>query len=213
MRKSGFTLVELIIVIGITTLLGVILTNTLTQALRGQAKVKIINQVKENGQVVLEQLSNEIKQAEKVICVGRKDGSTQDDTIVTFKAGIYSRFRLSPPTGSANGYFERNNFTGDNIPDGSTMPDLCSAATTFGTSAYSITDSDSVNGVSIRFDLDNVGAQKPVFTRSSQSGYNDTITIRFRAFQAIKVGQTYETAVGADGVLITTTVQVRGAKQ
>lgn len=217
----GFTLIELLIVIGVMAVLGFIFTNTLVQTLRGQNKARIISQVKQNGQVILDKLSSEIRQSEKVVCVGDNSGTMGSDepstdsiadTIVVFKQGTYTRFRFYPempevgPT--RNGFIVQNIFTGSDIPNGTTDELLCTnpAGLSLGQTNY-LTDTDVKNGASVSYD--NV---EPFFNWIRQAGYNDIVTIKFRIFQAVNSGGVYESAVGSDGILFTTSVQVRGGK-
>lgn len=209
-RNFGFTLVELIVAIGVMAILGVIFTNTLTQTLRGQNKVKVLNQVKQNGQVILDRISSDIQQAEKVVCVGAENGGSTNDTLVVVKGGIYSRYRFYPPTSGTNGYIDRNDFTNEDIV--ADNPDLCTDPGYRGlNNVFTLTDRDSLNGVSLNFGLDSLG-NSPIFSVSNQDGYNQTVMIVFRVFQGVKTGQSFESVVGQDGILFATAVQARGGK-
>ena len=217
-RNNGFTLIELIVVIGTTAILGLIFTNTLTQTFRGQSKSTAINKVKQNGQSVLDTLSNSIRQAEKVVCVGTNSDNAQNpnDTIVLYKQGIYSRFRFYPPPArpagcpTDNGCIKRNDFTQDDVVNITT--DLCTDNTDHGiNSVYILTDTDPVNGVSLKYD-DSGGVKKPIFIKDSRAGFNDQVTIHFLADVGVNAGQTYEAEVGNGGILFDTTAQARGGK-
>lgn len=231
--NQGFTLIELIVVISITVLLGIIFISILTQSFRGQNKSKLINQVKQNGQTVMDELANNIRQAEKVICVGKKSGSTVDDTIVLYNGKNFSRFRFNPPKTSAplkNGYFTREDFVltecqgnencaeclkginNEDCPVAAPNPYdyLCVFTPELGTK-NSMTDQDTFNGVSIKYD--NISdIDQPIFLRSFQPGFKDLVTISFRALQGVSLGQTYENIIGQNGILFTTTVQLRGGQ-
>ena len=205
---------ELTVAIGVMSILGIIFVNTLTQTLRGQNKVKILNKVKQNGQTVLDRLSSEIRQSETIICP--KVPATSENSIVVFSKGNYTRFKLNPEAADANGYITQNIFTADDIPDGVENSTLCqpTASDLGGTGRnYSLTDNDPVSGVSIRNATDSAGLTKKLFVMETASpGYSDAVNIQFRAFSGVRGGQTYETAVGPDGILFATTVQVRGGK-
>ena len=212
MSEKGFTLVELIVVVGIMGILGVIFTNTLIQSLRGQSKVKVINEVKQNGQVILDRLSSDIRQAEKIVCRGKntdnKSNSPENayDTIVVVRSGTYSRFRLITPTSITNGFIERSDFGAENITSPNAEVLLCSTPGSIG-STYILSNLDSISGVAINYDGVN-----PVFVWESSPGYSDVVTIKFRAFQGVKAGSLFESSVSEEGVSFATTIQVRGGK-
>lgn len=215
MKKNGFTLIELIVVVGIMAVLGLIFTNTLMQTLRGQNKVRILNQVKQNGQVAMEKISNAIRQGEKVVCIGNSKGlnvPTPNDTIITYK-GTYSRIRFYQATETANGVIKQTDFTIADIPDGVSEKDLCGLPTDVGlpNNISTLTDNDLINGVSVRFDSVNA-VLSPIFKVNSLVGYADTVTINFRVSQGIKAGLAYESNVETNGVPFATTIQVRGGK-
>lgn len=209
MKKSGFTLIELLVVIALMGILSIIFSDTLTQILRGQSKVRIINQVKQNGQQVLDKLSNEIRSSEKVICVGHNIGntiSTYNDTLVVFKQGMYTQFRLYPPTDSTNGRIIRDDFISDQIPDGRLEAEYCSINVSTG-EISNLTDVSTASGVSVSYDGNN-----DIFSPSSLSGFDDNISIRFRISAGVNAPSTFENQVGSSGVLFNTTVQVRGGR-
>lgn len=209
MSRKGFTLVELIVVVGIMGILGLIFTNTLIQSLRGQSKVKIINEVKQNGQVILDRLSNDIRQAEDVVCIGTNEQNPggKRDTIVIVKQGTYSRFRFIPPTTDANGLIKRSDFTAEEVTNIEADELLCSTSGDIG-STYTLTGTDPVGGVSVNYD----GGNHVFDWGSPLPGYSDVVTVKFRAYQGVKSGGFFESSVDSEGVLFATTIQVRGGK-
>lgn len=212
MKNKGFTLIEILIVVGIMVTLGFIFTDIFLQTLRGGNKVNTVNRVKQNGQVVLDQLTNEIRQADKIVCTGNFS-IISTDTIVIYKNGQYSRFRLQSPTEDANGYIERSNFFLNDIANSKTDSELCSDIMTY-PDTRNLTDNDEKNGVSVNFDKDGE-TYKPFIKlegMDTNSGYGDIVTIRFRANAGIKSDSSYETSVGDNGVLFTTAVLTRGNK-
>lgn len=211
LNKKGFTLVELLVVIIIMLIMGVIFTNILIESLRGRNKVNIINQVKQNGQVVLDNLSNEIRSAEKVVCVDKfgSPGGTPKDTIVIFKNGIFSQYRFFVPTINANGYIKRGDFTGEDTLTNISNSELCTAidAGTFAINFnQNLTDTDTQKGVSI--DLIKTPTEQNVF---EQRG--DSVIIKFAALAGVKAGYAYDVTVADGGIPFTTSVQARGIKK
>lgn len=206
---KGFTLIEILIVITIMGVLGFILTDLLTQVLRGQNKINIVNRVKQNAQVVLDKLSNEIRSAEKIICVGKNENNAVfllDDSIVIFKSKNYTRFRFIPPNLSAplpiNGYITREDFTQNDFLPAS---DLC--AERLARNPIDLTDKDN-NGISIDYDLN-----KSIFKKDTDltGSSPDLIYIRFKASESVAV-KTAENTVTEGGILFTTAVSIRGGK-
>ncbi len=210
-NNKGFTIVELLVVVVIMVIMGVIFTDILIESLRGRNKVNAINQVKQNGQIVLDKLSNEIRSAEAVVCVDKLNnpGGIPKDTIVIFNGGIYSQFRLIPPAPLinplTNGKIQKVNFTGDDI---GTETDL-GLCTNVNISAgpnlrQSLTDTDTKNGVSV---------DVPPFSQNVFEQRGDSVIIKFNGSAGIKAGSAYDVTVKDGGVPFMTSVQVRGIKK
>lgn len=219
--KRGFTMIELIVVVSVIVLLGLIFTDILVQTLRGQNKVRILNQVKQNGQVVMEKLSTSIRQGGEVKCVGdlETDSDTIDDTITMFKPsgyyptqGTYTRFRLIRPVAdSANGFLTEEHFTDkEKSSNGFNDPQLCTKSLDMGLKGY-LTDLDTIKGVSVDHYSTDEASFSPLFKKIEKDGYNDAITVSFRMFPGVKVGKgAYEGDVKEGGIpVFTTTVQLR----
>lgn len=217
-RQFGFTLIEIIIAIAILGILGFIFTDILTQVLRGQNKSKIVSLVKQAGQTIMNDLSTQIRESEKVVCVGTNtdNAGKPEDTVVIYKNGEYVRFRFIPPSdeigGNKNGYIKRNDFTADNIIDVTSNAALCTDNTDQDQARVSnLTNINATTGVSLKYNVEN-GNSRPIFTKDSRAGFADSVTISFRVSQGTAAGNAYESAVASDGILFTTTVQVKGGK-
>lgn len=215
----GFTLIEMVVVTGIVATLGLIFTMVLVQTLRGENKVKTIDQVKQTGQIVLDQMANEIRQSDKVICASQTTDSRglYADTIILYKQGQYIRFRLDPPvtppsSPTSNGYIARDIIhPGDYqaITDQTcNTPDLLTRADNELT--YLTNKDDKIKGISI--DYDGLPSNE-AFVWTPKYGYNDIVTIRFRATAGVDAGQAFENSVSEGGVLFTTTTKLRGGLQ
>lgn len=207
--NPGFTLMELLIVIAIMGLLGLVFTDTILQSLRGQTKVKVINQVKQNGQLILDSLANEARSANSIICLG--DTSPPDgilDTVAFKKDETLKRFRFYPPQEAVkvNGYIARYDFTKDAIADGFSLNEICTDANFGKLQESRMSDGDPVNGVS----LDAAGSDH-IFSRSTpKPGFGDVVKIRFSANSGVSIGQSVESRVEEGGVVFETSVQIRG---
>lgn len=201
---KGFTLIEILVVIALLGVLGLILTNILTQVLRGQNKINTINLVKQNGQVILDKLSSEIRSAENIICIGKGTTSDPDNRIVLYRKGNYTRIKFKKPTASTNGSFTREDFIKNDFID---ITQLCANEATYN-QVNSLTDDNYSKGVSIGYDNG-----KPIFEKQSQAGSPDLVLIRFRAKEGVgQVSSAQENKVAEGGVLFTTAVSVRGGK-
>lgn len=214
MRNLGFTLVELIIVISITTLLGLILTDVLIETLRGETKVKVVSQTKQNGQLVLERLVNMIRQGEKIICAG--DSWSDKDTLIIFNQGTYTRFRyVAPSPGTPtpkNGFIASDTFNADQYPTGvidqSECEESSGTSSTLIHSPVFLTDLSTTEGVSIGAD----SSSNTIFIKDQLAGYNDAVSIKFRISAGVLAGSAYEATVKEGGILFNTTVGLRSSK-
>lgn len=199
MKQKGFTLVELIVVMTITAILGVIFTNILTQTLRGQNKVQVLNRVKQNSQTALDRIASDIRQAEEIVCP--LDNIGPNEAIVVNKDGNFTRYRLIPPvTGSPSvgGYIAWDN-------PATNTGTLCVDSIVDANKRY-LTDTDPVNGISV--DKDGIN----VFDVNKSDGYNDIVTINFKAIAATGSGSTYESMVKDGGISFSTSVELKGRK-
>lgn len=219
--KNGFTIIELLVVVSIMVILGVIFTNILIDALRGRNKVKAINQVKQNGQVVLDQLSNEIRNADGVVCVGKfidpTDSNVVNNTIVVTNGGTYTQFRFIPPnltsTPPSNGKIQKINFIRSDLADGTLDSSLCSSQDFItGGANYkqSLTDSDPVNGVSVTYTPIASGGYEDVFKKNGDNIIIENIIIKFNASAGVSAGYAYDVTVVDGGIPFSTSVQIRG---
>lgn len=214
--NNGFTLTELLVAVVIMVVIGVVFTNFLIESLRGRNKVSAINQIKQNGQVVMDQLSNEIRGAEQVICVNKSQSypvntGTYKDTMVIFKNGTYSLFRFFAPTSFQNGYIQKVDFTANDVI--SISLGLCTnmSPNTGSNLRHYLTDTDTRNGVSINTAIDL--SYPPPSQANIFEQIGDNIIIKFRASAGVQAGYAYDVTVVEGGIPFSTSVQVRGIKR
>lgn len=182
---KGFTLVEILVVIAITALVGVILVVIFANTLRGSNKSQILAVIKQNGQAVLDNIDKQIRSADKIICATA-------DTLVIVKNNTYTRFKFVLPAGAANGYIEQDSPV---PPAGDISAFLISVCTDLVVGANILTDTNTKTGVSL---------ENGLFTRNPSPGFKDAVSVEF----ILKPGVEAD-AQQIDPVKFQTTVQLR----
>lgn len=219
--EGGFTLVELIMAISIISILGLITTGILVQTLRGENKARVVGRVKQNGQVALDKLSEQIRQARSIVCVGSAglaSGEGATDSLVLQKTdNSYIRFRFYPPSLSVNGYIAFD-LPPSPESDPSIGPEdrrnsrwLCQQTQPVN-ARRNLTDTDVNSGISLDYlsSGQDPNFTNKIFSLEQQSGSNSLIFMKFRVFTGIKSGNLFESNVGDDGIVFATSVQKRG---
>ncbi len=207
--KKGFTLLEILVVIGVLSVIGVIILTIFTRTLRGNNKAQIIGVIKQNGQSVLENMDKTIRGADNVVCV-------TSDNLVVVKNGIYTRYRFIPPTTTNNGLIQQDSpvkqFVSEIEETDSQFVDrICGAAAQVYVSPVVLTDTNTQTGVSINcFATNNLPdcTNNPVFKRDKSPGFKDQVTVKFSIkseASAALVGQ-------IDPVNFQTTIQLRNKR-
>lgn len=197
-NKKGFSLLEIILVIGILGVIGAYSSNLLTRTFQSSTKSELTGKLKINGQNALNIISETIRMSDAVVCYDPVAGSKKW-IVVRDLSGKYIMFRFVDPVGTPvtqNGYIAR-------------QPDLTPYAITNPITGYCttpnpaldpaldvfITDINLINGVSI------TGGE---FIQVSGSFNKDTVTIKFNVNPpGNPVSGSY------DVVNMQTTVQVR----
>ena len=104
--KRGFTLLELLLVIGIVAIVGVIAADIFVNVTRSYNKAEIITRVQRSGNSVLAQMSSEIRNSRGVI--SPSPGATGSSLTIEDASGKQVTFDFSPAAGGNNGYVSRN---------------------------------------------------------------------------------------------------------
>ncbi len=205
--NRGFTLIELVVVLGIMAVLGTIMTNFLVQTVRGENKSNLVNQLKQNGQVVLDTLSSQIRNSEEVVCTGSiQEGSITyhpTDNIVLYSKGIYTQIVLSEPTASTNGYVYETTFIGPVDSSACTVSHIGISIN----GQINLSNSDPVNGISLDFTSSN-GSGEDAFSYNA-NGSTEVVNIQFSGFAGVNSGSSYDLLVPG-GVPFQTAVEIRG---
>ncbi|MDO8573980.1 MAG: type II secretion system protein [Candidatus Daviesbacteria bacterium] len=216
--RQGFTLVEMLVVMAITAIVGTMLMVIFTNTLRGSNKAQILAVIKQNGQAVLDNMDKNIRGADNVIC---PTPSNPSNTLVIVKNGCYTRYKFVDPTPdpnpTQNGQIQQDNPQ----PDPSTPCTQNSPAPTpVDIQAFInnvcldpmvnptiLTDTNSQTGVSIIKTKDSIGNDLPFFVPSNPSGFKKSVTIQF----ALKPGVDVPAAISdqIDPVTFQTTIELR----
>lgn len=187
----GFTLVEILVVIGITAIVGTILVVIFTNTLRGSNKAQILAVIKQNGQSVLENMDKTIRNAYNVVCPASGSGNT----LVVEKNGEYTRYRIAL---SANSYIPLSCYTNGCIvwEKSTTLPSCDPADPMF--SANILTDTNAQTGVKI-----NSGS----FYVNRPAGFKAAVTINFILSPGVNASSIITSQI--DPVVFQTTIGLR----
>lgn len=69
-RFSGFTLIEVLIVVTLLGVFTVVATDTFTNIMRAQNKARVVNELEQSGNYALSVMEQQIRDAEEVFCCG-----------------------------------------------------------------------------------------------------------------------------------------------
>ena len=109
-KGTGFTLVEVLVVVAVLSLVGVLVVAIFTNTLRGSNKSQITLAIKQNGQAVLENMDKTIRNSNEVICLGNNSNNTIQTIVVMDKKGAYIRYTLlTDPSKNTNGAIYQDN--------------------------------------------------------------------------------------------------------
>lgn len=183
---------EVILAIGIISVIGVITSNLLTRTYRTSSDADLISKLKQNGMVALNNLSEAIRMADSVVCY---DVLNNDRIVIRTIDGKYSLYKfvkqipdVAGQKVTQNGYIAKQ----ENLDPGD-LDNFCKTLANPPTESI-ITDNNIDTGVSIT---------NGEFRKLSGGVGKDTVTIKFD----VKPAGNQTGATGA--VNMQTTVQVR----
>ena len=104
--KRGFTLLELLVVIGVITIVGVIAADIFVNVTRSYNKAEIIARVQRSGNATLSQMTGEIRNSRRV--VSPAPGSSDSSLMIEDSSGNQVEFSFTPPDETNNGFVSRN---------------------------------------------------------------------------------------------------------
>lgn len=202
MKKNGFTLVEVLVVISILSVVGVIILTIFTRVLKANNKAQILAGIKQNGQAVLENMDKTIRNSGKLLC----PTALPSNTLLVEKDGLYTRYRIAlagdntvPSSCLINGCIVSDNPVKTNALESDTdfIKETCQSANLM-TSANILTDTNSQTGVAITS-----GSISP----NTSAGFKEVVTINFKLGPG--TGASPSVAGQIDPVNFVTTVQLR----
>jgi prepilin-type N-terminal cleavage/methylation domain-containing protein len=182
--KRGFTLLEIVVVLGIMAIVGLFLTQIFFSTIRGSGKSQVTSAIKQNGQAAIEAMDKTIRGSDKVVEV-----CSSGNGMVIYKSksetSLYTRFVYQPATNTQNGYIFQDNAT--------------DCAATEEATSLKLTDTNTKTGVSIV----SPGA---IFSVNSLAGTGSLVTINFQVKPGVDVQSVYS---DIDPVPLKTTIQLR----
>lgn len=187
MKSKGFSLVEVILVMGIIGVVGFVISNLLTRTYRTSSDADTISTLKRNGEIASTGLSEIIRMADGVVCYNPSTGPAQL-IIIRDKAGKYTRFRFVNPTSTDNGYIAKQ----ENVSPVGELNSFCLDGPV-PNQEVALTDKNNNSGVSISNGL---------FSGVRGNEGKDTVTIKFDVGTPVLQGSLTKAT-------IQTTVQVR----
>lgn len=188
--KRGFTLPELLVVIGVLSIIGALTLTIFVRSLRANNKTQILLAIKQNGQIAMDLMDKSIRDADNIVCVENNSlTEITRSTLVLEKKGSFTRYRIISFTSVpdvANGYLIKDNPSPDG--DNEIVPVPPPAGAVGYTTAFSdrvcapndvirpdykpafLTDTNPNTGQSVK---------SGAFTLKEQSGFKDFIVIDF----------------------------------
>lgn len=102
--KRSFTLIELVVVVGVLSILSAVAADMFINITRSYNKANIIAEIEQNGNLAISTMSNEIRSA---LSVSPTSGTASSIDIVD-QDGAAVTFSFISPTSNDNGYIARN---------------------------------------------------------------------------------------------------------
>lgn len=197
--KNGFTIIEVLIAVTISAVIGLILTQLLSQSLQGGNKSDLLNNIQHNGESALTKIETDIRSGYNVTCV-------TSNVLVIAEGDNYHRYWFVAPVGGvtpANGYIEMDTIS--SLTDPQLINDYaCKDATDpnyvagDSGSAQDITDTDLNNGVSVS------GGS---FSRVGSA--SNLVNISFNIVAPVNAAAGFASQVPSAGIPFQTSVKVR----
>jgi len=199
-NKSGFTIVEVVVSIGILGVIGAILALTLSQSFQGNNKSALIGNIKQSGQVALSIIDQTLRNANSIVCPPKtKIGSS--NLTLELKDGRIVRFTAIPEP--VNKLYNGHLVQDSPILDKTKSPvEFCDYLDTQPPSAILLlTDKSNItSGISLK--------AVDVFSITKTPGYNDIVEIKLKIGQSAGAKSSFDNST-VNPIRFQTTVQLR----
>lgn len=189
-KCPGFTLVELLVVIGVLGMVTGTALLFLTSILKGSNQARIVAEVKQNGQIVLDSIDRQIRSAQEIRSIGPPAGSGSAIELVLNGGNVY--FACFNPVSSSpvqNGWIGIANSSGGPY--------------------NSLTNKDTVSGISIICDWDLVSPGVDTFAvfGNATDPYPQIVKVNFKVKQPVNASSRVDFEVSEQ--LFSTTISLR----
>lgn len=194
-KRFGFTLVELLVVIGIMAIIGGIATDLFVSIFKGANKANVINEVKQNGNLALDIMERSIRNA-KTARIGGPDSFPDSQFLILQDINDnYIQFHIINPTPTPPKNGKVTIATGVTLDADNKLPS---------SSEKEITNTDPIGGISILSGSFSVVCPTPP---ANSPAY---VSIDFRAAQGQGAPSRQDYIIGgASGLTFQTTVSLR----
>lgn len=200
--SKGFTLVEILVVVAVLSVVGILVLTIFTRTLKGTNKTQILGAIKQNGQSVLETMTNTVRNSDRVVCTINL--TSPGPTLVIVKNGVYTRYRFIAPTGTVNGYFQQETFNLPSSPPSGSDPKLYirdfedTVCINPSENPQVITDTHPQSGVSLA---------SGSFSLNRQAGFKDNVKVTFELSPGVRTLPALVSEIGS--VTFETTIVLR----
>lgn len=203
---NGFTLAEILVTLGVSSVILLVLTQIFFSSIRGSNKSQLITVINQSGKNILDMLEKNVRNADLILCprITSNDVSAGTNVLVLLQSGKYFRYRLYPydnPTGLVRDEPEPTDTEAKDL--NLFVSTLCTISNVDSSNLISLTDENMQTGLKI-----SAPEGSSVFTRNKIVGKNkDTLSIKFNLEPA---GQSVINIPGKiDPILFSTTVEIR----
>lgn len=215
-HTKGFTLLEVLVVMGISAVMLTILTQVFFSSLRGNNKATLLSTIKQDGINIVDMLDKNIRNSDVVLCpvipLGQDsitcnpvidsgpNSSSPCNSLVISKNGSYTRYRFVSPTTTQNGQLIQDvpvRSEEEAINDFTRR--ICGNDDPLNTAnQVSLTNINTKSGVSLT---------DGIITRGRLAGFKDIVTINFKLGPPIQMSKIYSGQI--DPVPFDTSVELR----